>query len=204
MKTSRTVIGRIAIAKVAVGCAAALSLSGCISFGPKPPKTLLTLVAASTVSANTARRAGPGQTVTILYPTAPAAISVPRVPVYDRDGTITYVKGIAWNDTPSHLFQNLMSEVVASKTGKVVVDVRQYTLDPGSRVSGQLLKFGVDAQAMQAVVVYDAILMRSGATGIETRRFEARVPVTAVDATVGTALNSAANDVATQVAGWVG
>src|SRR3978361_223013 len=109
-----------------IGSVAALALSGCISFGPKPPKTLLTLVPASTVTANTARQAGPGQTVTILYPTAPAAISVPRVPVYGGDGTISDVKGVAWNDTPSHLFQNMLSEVVAAKTGKVVVDVRQY------------------------------------------------------------------------------
>lgn len=192
------------IARLALGGVAALALSGCISFGPKPPKTLLTLVPASMVAANAARQAGPGQTVTILYPTAPAAISVTRLPVYESDGTITYVKGVAWNDTPSHLFQNLMSEVIAAKTGKVVVDVRQYTLDPGTRVSGQLIKFGVDAQTMQAVVIYDAILIRAGGTGIETRRFEARAPVTAVETGAGTALNQAANDVAVQVAGWVG
>jgi cholesterol transport system auxiliary component len=192
------------IARLALGGVAALALSGCISFGPKPPKTLLTLVPASMVAANAARQAGPGQTVTILYPTAPAAISVTRLPVYESDGTITYVKGVAWNDTPSHLFQNLMSEVIAAKTGKVVVDVRQYTLDPGTRVSGQLIKFGIDAQAMQAVVIYDAILIRAGGTGIETRRFEARAPVTSVVTGSGAALNQAANDVAVQVAGWVG
>ncbi|MDB5715610.1 MAG: transporter [Sphingomonadales bacterium] len=192
------------ITRLFIGSVAALALSGCISFGPKPPKTLLTLVPASMVTANTARQAGPGQTVTILYPTAPAAISVTRVPVYDGNGTITYVKGVAWNDTPSHLFQNLMSEVVAAKTGKVVVDVRQYTIDPGTRISGQLIKFGIDAQAMQAVVIYDAILIRAGGTGIETRRFEARAPVESVDAGAGAALNVAANNVAVQVAGWVG
>ncbi|MDB5700653.1 MAG: transporter [Sphingomonadales bacterium] len=192
------------ITRLFIGSVAALALSGCISFGPKPPKTLLTLVPASTVTANSARQAGPGQTVTILYPTAPAAISVPRVPVYDGNGTITYVKGVAWNDTPSHLFQNLLSEVVAAKTGKVVVDVRQYTIDPGTRVSGQLVKFGIDAQAMQAVVIYDAILIRAGGSGIETRRFEARAPVGSVETGAGTALNEAANSVALQVAGWVG
>jgi cholesterol transport system auxiliary component len=194
----------VKITRLFIGSVAALALSGCISFGPKPPKTLLTLVPASTVTANTARQAGPGQTVTILYPTAPAAISVPRVPVYGSDGTITYVKGVAWNDTPSHLFQNLLSEVVAAKTGKVVVDVRQYTIDPGTRVSGQLVKFGIDAQAMQAVVIYDAILIRAGGTGIETRRFEARAPVGSIETGSGAALNVAVNNVALQVAGWVG
>ncbi|CAN5344178.1 hypothetical protein BH09PSE3_BH09PSE3_04880 [soil metagenome] len=192
------------IAKLALCGTAALALSGCISFGPKPPKTLLTLVPVTTVTADAARQAAPGQTVTILYPTAPAAISVLRVPVYSADGTISYLKGVAWNDTPSHLFQNLLTETVASKTGKVVLDVRQYTLDPGTRITGQLVKFGIDAQAMQAVVTYDAILVRSGATGIETRRFESRVKVTTVDVAAGASLNQAANNVAAQVAGWVG
>lgn len=194
MKTSRIVLCGVA----------ALALSGCISFGAKPPKTLLTLVAATSMTADTARQAAPGQTVTILYPTTPAAINVTRVPVYAHDGTISYLKDIAWNDTPSHLFQNLLSEIVAAKTGKVVIDARQYTVDPGTRISGQLLKFGIDAQAMHAVVRYDAILMRSGGTGIDTRRFEAVVPVTSVDAGAGAALNQAANTVAAQVAAWVG
>jgi cholesterol transport system auxiliary component len=192
------------ISHLALCGVAALSLSGCISFGAKPPKTLLTLVPSVTVAPNTVHQAGPGKTVTILYPTAPAAISVTRLPVYDSNGMITYVKDIAWNDTPSHLFQNLMSEVVAAKTGKVVVDVRQYTVDPGTRVSGTLVKFGIDAQAMQAVVVFDAILLRAGDTAIETRRFEARAPVGAIETGAGAALNMAANDAALQVAAWVG
>jgi cholesterol transport system auxiliary component len=190
--------------RIVICGAAALALSGCISFGPKPPKTLLTLIPASTIAADAARQAGPGQTITILYPTAPAAISVVRLPVYDRDGTISYLKDVAWNDTPAHLFQNLLSEVVASKTGKVVVDVRQYTVDPGTRVSGQLIKFGIDSQARQAVVIYDAILVRAGGTNIETRRFEARVPTTSIDAGAGVAINQAANNVGAQVAAWIG
>lgn len=199
MKTSKLALsGRIALAGMA-----ALALSGCISFGAKPPKTLLTLVPVSTMPATTARQAGPGQTVTILYPTTPAAINVTRVPVYDSNGTISYVKDIAWNDTPSHLFQNLVSETVAARTGRVVVDGRQYTLDPGTRISGQLLKFGIDASTTQAVVVYDAIMARSGGAGIDTRRFEARAPVSTIATGSGSALNVAANDVAAQVAAWI-
>jgi cholesterol transport system auxiliary component len=174
------------ISRLALCGVAALSLSGCISLGAKP-----------------AHQAGPGKTVTILYPTAPAAISVNRLPVYDSNGTISYLKGVAWNDTPSHLFQNLISEVVAAKTGKVVVDVRQYTVDPGTRVSGALNKFGIDASSLQAVVVYDAILLRAGGTAIETRRFEARAPVGSIATGAGAALNQAANDVAAQVAAWI-
>jgi cholesterol transport system auxiliary component len=40
---------------------------------------------------------------------------------------------------------------------------------------------------------------------VEKRRFEARVPVSAIDAaSAGAALNDAANQVAVEVADWVG
>jgi cholesterol transport system auxiliary component len=57
---------------------------------------------------------------------------------------------------------------------------------------------------MEAVLVYDAALAR-GADRVETRRFEARVPVAAVDAaSAAPALNQAANQVADEVAAWIG
>jgi cholesterol transport system auxiliary component len=184
--------------------AAALALSGCVSFGPKPPKSLLTLTAAKIVAANSTRTAAAGQTITILYPTAPVAITVPRIPVYDGNAPLSYVVDAAWNDTPVRLFQHLLSETVAAQTGRIVLDLRQYTLDPGLRISGQLQNFGIDARTMQAVVTYDALIVRAGGK-IETRRFEARVPVARIDAaSVGAPLNQAANMVAGDVATWIG
>jgi cholesterol transport system auxiliary component len=54
------------------------------------------------------------------------------------------------------------------------------------------------------VVVFDAVRPGEGAQ-VQTRRFEARVPgVTADVASVGPALNQAANEVAGQVAAWIG
>lgn len=180
-----------------------LPLAGCISFGAKPPKSLLNLTPSTTVTADATRTAGPGETITILSPSAPAAIGGNRVPVYSGATAIAYVKDALWVDTPAHLFQRLLSETVASKTGKVVLDLRQTTADPGTRVQGQLQMFGVDASAMQAVVTYDGVIARSGGT-VETRRFESRVAVAAIDAeTVGASLNQAANNVAAQVAEWV-
>jgi cholesterol transport system auxiliary component len=73
-----------------------------------------------------------------------------------------------------------------------------------SRERDQLLKLGLDPNAMEAVIVYDAALTRGNA-GITTNRFEARVPVPeATPAAVAPALNQAANQVAEQVAAWVG
>jgi cholesterol transport system auxiliary component len=54
------------------------------------------------------------------------------------------------------------------------------------------------------VVTYDASLVRAGKETVEKRRFEARVPVTAIDAaTAGPAISQAANQVAVEVATWV-
>ena len=51
---------------------------------------------------------------------------------------------------------------------------------------------------------YDGALSTAGGTRVETRRFEASVPADGTAATVGPALNAAANQVATEVAAWVG
>jgi cholesterol transport system auxiliary component len=179
-----------------------LPLAGCVSFGGKPPKQLLTLSAASTVTVGVTRTAASGQAVTILSPSAPAAIVAPRVPVYRGGVAIAYVKDAAWVDSPVRLFQRLLSETVAAKTGKIVLDLRQYTTDPGLRVQGTLLMFGIDEGKSEAVVTYDAVIAND--KGLNSRRFEARVPVGVIDATtVGPALNEAANRVAADVADWI-
>jgi cholesterol transport system auxiliary component len=53
------------------------------------------------------------------------------------------------------------------------------------------------------VVTFDAIRDVNG-TQVMTRRFSATVPSAAEAAPVGAALNQAANEVAGQVADWVG
>ncbi len=179
-----------------------LPLAGCVNFGGKPPKQLMTLSATDTVAVGVTRTALSGQTVTILSPSAPAAIVAPRVPVYRGGIAIAYVKDAAWVDSPARLFQRLLSETVAAKTGKIVLDLRQYTTDPGLRVQGSLLMFGIDEDKSEAVVTYEAVIVREKA--LDSRRFEARVPVGVINATsVGPALNEAANKVATDVAEWI-
>jgi len=189
--------------KILIGIAAALALSGCISFGAKPPPTLLTLTADATMPAGTSRTVGPGESVTILVPRVPAALATNRVPVQSDDTNLAYVKDAQWVEPPSQLFRALLSETIAAKTGRVVLDARQFTFDPGVRISGELSQFGIDASAMEAVVTYDAA--RSVGDRVEERRFQARVPVSEVEAgSVGVALNQAANRVAGEVAAWIG
>lgn len=180
----------------------ALPLAGCVSFGAKPPKQLMTLNATDTVAIGVTRTGASGQSVTILLPTVPAAIAATRVPVYSGGNAIAYVKDAVWIDSPARLFQRLLSETVAAKTGRIVLDLRQYTTDPGVRVQGNLMMFGIDEATSEAVVTYEAVIARG--TGIDSRRFESRVPVGVIDTTtVGPALNEAANKVAVDVATWI-
>ena len=181
---------------------ALLPLAGCLSFGGKPPKQLLTLDSSATVAVGVTRTAGAGQTVTILSPTAPAAIMAPRVPVYRGGIAIAYVKDAAWVESPVRLFQRVLTETVAAKTGKIVLDSRQFTNDPGLRVQGSLLMFGIDEDRSEAVVTYEAVIARE--QGLDSRRFESRVSLGVIDATtVGPALNKASNNVAADVAEWI-
>lgn len=179
-------------------------VSGCVSFGPKAPKSLLTLTTTSTVPANAVRTATPTNTILVLTPTATAAITTTRIPVYDGASDLSYVKDSAWNEAPARAMQRLISETVTARTAKIVLDPRQFSTAASMKLSGQLQRFGVDPRAMQVVVVFDAQLSRSADT-VETRRFEARAPLSEVEGHLaGAALNAAANDLAAQIAAWVG
>jgi cholesterol transport system auxiliary component len=67
-----------------------------------------------------------------------------------------------------------------------------------------LQRFGYDAASGQVVVTYDASLSTAGGNRVETRRFTASAPADGTAATVPAALNRAANQVALDVAKWVG
>ncbi len=182
-----------------------LASAGCVSLGGgKPPLMLLSLTSSATVSANDMRSAKAGEPITIEVPGVPMAIASTRVAVSDGPVAIAYVKDAVWVEPPARLFQRLLSETVTAKTDKVVLDPRQFSVDPGIKLSGQLKSFGVDAQASQVVVVYDAVITRDRGKTLNTRRFEARRTVATVTATsAGMALNAAANQIAGEVAAWV-
>jgi cholesterol transport system auxiliary component len=183
--------------------AAALAVSGCLSFGPKVPPTLMRLTSDAQIAAS-GRTAPAAEAITVVPPTAPAELNTPRVPVRTGATQVAYVKDAQWVEVPTILFARLVSETIAARTGRVVLDPKQFTFDPGQRLTGTLQTFGLDADRMEAVLVYDAAVSR-GKDSVETRRFEARVPVTALDAaSAPAALNQVANQVAAEVAAWVG
>ena len=193
--------------RVSAAIALALGLSGCmgglLGGGGKTPPWLLTLTPQAPAPESMARTAGPGESVTIDTPVIPKEVRTTRVPVHEGPIAIAYVEDLTWVDTPDRLFQDLLTETVKRMTNRVVLEPNQSTLDPGLTVSGNLTRFGFDAQEGMVIVRYDAAVSRSGGTAVSTRRFEAKESADGTAATVAPAINTAANRVAMEVAQWV-
>lgn len=183
---------------------ATLALTGCVSFGAKPPSQLLTLSAAQSVAPGTLRRGSEAGSLVIADPDAPKLLDTVRVPVQVSPTAVAYVTDAQWSDTPRHLFRKLLSETIAAGSDRIVLEPGQYAADPTQRLTGELVQFGIDAQTNSAVVTFDAIMAGAGGTTIAKQRFSANVPVAKVDAlSIGAPLNAAANKVAADVAAWV-
>lgn len=189
--------------KTILALGGALALSGCFG-GAKVPDTLMTLNPAQMRPAATPRSAAEGQAITVAVPTVPRELQTLRVPVHESELAVSYLKNAQWVEMPATLFARLVSETIGATTGRVVLDPKQFSFNPGQRLTGTLQRFGYDAASGQAVAVYDAALARQGG-GVTTQRFEARVPAASADAAgVGAALNQAANQIAADVARWIG
>lgn len=184
--------------------AALVPLSGCIRFGAEPPPSLLTIAPQVQPQAGAAQSSSGARSVVIQVPAVPQSIAGTRVPVQASDTSIAYVKDAQWAEPPARLFARLLSDTVTARANMVVLSPAQSFDDPSANLGGELRSFGLDAGQRQAVVIYDASLTPAGSTNVTKRRFEARVPVAAIDAdSAGVALSQAANQVALQVADWV-
>ena len=187
---------------LAFAVGAALALSGCFG-GSKTPPTLMTLSPVQEPPAQTTRTVGEGEAITVAVPIVSRALETVRVPVHQSEIAIAYLKNAQWVEPPAALFARLVGDTIAATTGRVVLNAKQFVVDPGTRLTGTLDRFGLDATRMEVVAVYEAVLARKGG-GVTTRRFERRVPVAAAEAElVAPALNVAANQVAADVAAWV-
>lgn len=195
-------------AKTSVAIALAAALSACslggMLGGGKPPTNLVTLTPEAAEPTQIVRTAVTGQAVTISTPSTARELSTVRVPVQVSPTDVQYVTNLQLVDTPAHLFASLLSETVRRSTNRVVLDPAQSTLDPGLIVTGALQRFGYDASTGQVIVTYDGSLSNAGGNRVETRRFTASAPADGTAATVGPALNRAANQVAADVARWIG
>jgi cholesterol transport system auxiliary component len=184
---------------------AALPLAGCISLTPKPPSSLMTLSAITPLAAGPARSTDDKRAIAVATPTVGAGLATQRVMVSDGPTALAYLKDGQWAAPPAQLFRSLLAETITVKTGRVVPDPRTRVSQPDTRLSGHISALGLDGPGYAAIVTFDAALTHAGSPTLQARRFSARVPVTAEDpATVGRAINQAANQIAGEVADWIG
>ena len=199
MKLPR-IVAPVALAVALSGC----SLGGLLGGGGKPPVTLLTLTPEAADPGQIQRTATAGQAVTMATPVVAKELRTNRIPVQVTPTDVQYVTDAQWIDTPDRLFQGLVAETVRRTTNRVVLSSKQAALDPGLVVNGELQRFGYDASTGQVIVQYDGALSTEGGTRVESRRFTATAPSDGSAASVGPALNRAANQVASEIARWIG
>ena len=201
--TGTSAMRQMRLIKSSAVLALALALAGCLSFGAKPPPTLLTLTAATAIPAGTVTSGDPKTAIMVMEPETDQRLAVVRVPVQIDDTNVAYVKGAAWVERPARLFRALLAETLRSKTGALVLEDSQAAANVGIRISGRLIDMGYDARTSSVVVRFEAIRSSTGGT-VMIKRFESVVPgVQAKPEFIGPALNQAANDVAAQVAAWI-
>jgi cholesterol transport system auxiliary component len=195
--------------RLAAGAALALSVGACslgslLGGGGKAPVVLYTLTPETPERTAAVKRAAAGESVTVEIPVIDKELRTTRVPVQVSDTQVQYVADLTWVDTPDRLFKTLLMETIARSTSRVVLDPDQVALDPGLVLSGKLSRFGFDSTTGEAVVRYEGMLAAPDGAHVETRMFESRVPADGTGAVTAAALNRAANQVAIEVAGWIG
>lgn len=191
------------LAKSLVFGALLATLPGCVSIGPKPPKQLIGLTSDAKVPAGQAKTTSDKQAISVALPALPPELRNNRIAV-QSGASFAYLPESTWVDTPNHMFRAVLAETIEAKTGRFVPDRRNEAITPDTRVGGTLNAFQLLGGRGRVLVVFDATLSKSGSDQIEARRFEATSPVGEEDvASVTSALNRAANAVASDVADWV-
>jgi cholesterol transport system auxiliary component len=195
---------RLSAAAPGLALTAALALGGCLSLGGDPPDTLFNLTPARVAAVGSGASGTAEQAISVLEPEAPTRLDVLRVPVQVDDASVAYLQDAQWVEKPARLFARLLEETIRAGGNRLVVDGSDAQYAAATRLSGQLLEMGYDALSGSVVVRYNAVLQMPDGQ-IRTRRFESSVAgIPASAAAVAPALNQAANDVAGQVAEWVG
>lgn len=192
------------VAAAAVALVLSGALSGCISLGGKAPKMLIGLSADQSPAAG-AMPGGPmAEALVVLDPQAGRKLDVLRIPVQVDDARIAYLTDVTWVERPARLFRQLLAETIRSRGKRLVLESVEEGAGSKSTLGGRLVDMGYDARSQSVVVRYDAI-RSDGKGGVEVRRFEAEVPgISATPESIAPALNRAANQVAKEVADWVG
>jgi cholesterol transport system auxiliary component len=181
-----------------------LLLAGCISLGGKVPDSLISLTAVTELPPGGSIGGRADDALLVLDPETDRRLDVQRVPVRIDDASIAYLKGAMWVEKPARQFRQLLAETIRAKSGRLVLEGGETEAIARHTLSGRLIEMGYDSRSGSVTVTYDAIRTVKGGA-VEARRFTGSIPTVEAEAgSVGRALNEAANDVAIQVANWVG
>ena len=192
------------LAKAVPATFGAVLLAGCVNFGAEPPDRLFTLTSSASAPAGSTADGDVAASLAVLEPTAPQRLTVTRIPVTVDDSSLAYLQDAIWVERPARLFQRLLSETIRARGNRLVLADEELQYSARTRLSGQLVELGYHAAQSSVVARYDAVLQLPDGR-ILTRRFESTIPGIAPEAAaVGPALNQAANQVAAEVADWVG
>lgn len=196
---ARPVIGYAALVLVLLGT------SACVRIGAKPPEQLLSINTESRLATGTPQSAAAQSALFVELPDVPRTLATQRVAVRATANSFAYVPKALWADTPARQFQALLGETIAVRTGRLVLDPGQYLAQTNQILHGDLIEFGVDAGSNKAVVTFDASLLGPDGQTVRRQRFSASQPVTEIDGDhVAAPISKAANEVAGQIADWIG
>lgn len=183
---------------------AALLLGGCLSLGGKTPKQLIALTPERTAPAGDIGASSLRDALVVIDPEAERRLDVQRVPVQVDDATVAYLKDATWIERPARQFRRLLAETIRAQGKRLVIEGGDAAEGGKVTLGGRLLDMGYDARTRAVVVRFDA-LRTDGSGRAVSRRFEAKVEgVEPKVEAVAPALNKAANEIAGQVADWVG
>ncbi|MEO6092548.1 MAG: ABC-type transport auxiliary lipoprotein family protein [Novosphingobium sp.] len=181
----------------------ALLLAGCISLGPKVPDHLIALSAEATAPAGELGGGNAAAAIVVLEPETDRSLDVQRVPVQVSASSVAYLKDASWIEKPARQFRGLLAETIRARNHGLVFEGVGFEGGAKRVLSGRLVSMGYDVPSGSVVVRFDALLTGAGGE-LRAQRFEAKVTGVAAQANaVAPALNTAANQVAAQVADWV-
>ena len=190
---------------LALALGAAL-LSGCVSIGgdAEVPEQLLTLTASASAPAGSSASGDMSTALAVNAPSVPQHLNVVRVPVRVSGSSIAYLQDAVWVEKPAALFQRVLSETIRAGGDRLVVGGGELEYAAQTQLGGELLALDYDPARSAVIIRYDAVL-RLPDGSLRTQRFESEESGVLPEAySVAPALNRIANDVAAQVAEWVG
>ena len=190
--------------RAATALALAGTLGGCLHFGGKAPDQLYTFTAARQAPAGAASSGTATSALAVLEPGTGQRLNVTRIPVQVDPATVAYIPDATWVEKPSRLFQRLVSETIRARGTRLVVGENDLQFAAATKLTGQLADFGYDAASGSVVVRYDAVLQTPDGQIPHTPVREQVPDIAATGGAVAAALNQAANQIAGEVADWVG